>query len=95
MIFDVCPGADPLRNPRITEKVCPVCGNRIEVFSVDTEVACDRCGYPVLRDALLCTKWCRYAAQCGGIDRYQKLLGKRNGSNAQAQQVFTPPRTDL
>lgn len=83
MIFSGCPGADKLRNPTITEKVCPRCGNIIEIFSVDTEVACDRCGFVAYNDALSCAQWCEYAEQCIGPELYQKLVKDRKKKEEQ------------
>lgn len=40
MILEGCPGAARLKTPTWEEKICPVCGNLIEIFSIDTEVAC-------------------------------------------------------
>ena len=74
MIYNGCPGSDRLRNPTITEKTCPACGNTVEVFSVDTEVTCDRCGFTIYNDALTCAKWCPYAEKCLGTEMYQKLV---------------------
>lgn len=45
MLFKGCPGNDPLRKPEISEMSCPACGNEIEVFSIDPELICDRCGF--------------------------------------------------
>ena len=45
MILEGCPGAARLKTPTLEEKICPVCGNIIEIFSVDTEVACEHCGF--------------------------------------------------
>ena len=39
MIMDGCQGKP--RTPTIEEKICPNCGSTIEVFSTDTEVACE------------------------------------------------------
>ena len=33
------------RTPTIHEKVCPQCGEIIELFSIDTEVKCEKCGF--------------------------------------------------
>ena len=43
MIMDGCQGKP--RTPTIEEKICPNCGSTIEVFSTDTEVACENCGF--------------------------------------------------
>ena len=37
MIMEGCQGKP--RTPTISEKICPNCGNPIEIFSTDTEVA--------------------------------------------------------
>ncbi|MBR5023341.1 MAG: hypothetical protein IKY18_09195 [Oscillospiraceae bacterium] len=58
----------------INEKVCPKCGNIIELFSVDTEVACDKCGFVAYNDALSCVQWCKYAKQCVGEEMYEAMM---------------------
>ena len=58
----------------INEKVCPNCGNVIELFSVDTEVACDRCGFVAYNDTLSCVQWCQYARQCVGDEMYEAMM---------------------
>ena len=77
MIFSGCPGSDKLRNPTITEKECPQCGNIIELFSIDTEVACDKCGFVAYNDELNCIQWCQYAEKCIGKELYDKLVTSR------------------
>ena len=58
----------------LTEKVCPHCGNIIELFSVDTEVACDKCGFVAFNDTLSCVQWCKYAKQCVGEEMYEAMM---------------------
>ena len=41
----------------ITEKICPQCGNPVELFSTDTEVTCDKCGFVIYNDMLSCVQW--------------------------------------
>ena len=36
----------------ITEKICPQCGNPVELFSTDTEVTCDKCGFVIYNDQM-------------------------------------------
>ncbi len=64
----------------LTERVCPNCGNIIELFSVDTEVACDKCGFVAYNDTLSCVQWCKYAKQCVGEEMYEAMMAiaKRN-----------------
>ena len=72
MIMDGCQG-NP-RTPTIEEKICPNCGSTIEVFSTDTEVACENCGFVVYNDALSCVQWCKYARQCVGDAMYEQMM---------------------
>ena len=58
----------------LTERVCPKCGNIIELFSVDTEVACDKCGFVAYNDTLSCVQWCKYAKQCVGEEMYNAMM---------------------
>jgi hypothetical protein len=70
-----CPGAAMLRGtPTIAEKICPVCGREIEIFSIDTHVVCD-CGFIAYNDAQNCVQWCRYARDCVGEEVYERFRG--------------------
>ena len=66
------PGEAP--DPTIQEKVCPRCGNIIEIFSIDTEVACDACGFVAYNDTLSCVQWCQYARKCVGDEMYAHMM---------------------
>ncbi len=72
MIMDGCQGKH--RTPTIREKTCPVCGNTIEIFSTDTQVACDKCGFVAYNDALSCVQWCQYARKCVGDEMYERMM---------------------
>ena len=72
MIMDGCQGKP--RTPTIREKTCPVCGNTIEIFSTDTQVACDKCGFVAYNDALSCVQWCQYARKCVGDEMYERMM---------------------
>ena len=58
----------------LQERVCPQCGNIIELFSVDTEVTCERCGFVAYNDTLSCVQWCQYAKQCVGEEMYERMM---------------------
>ena len=58
----------------LTERVCPQCGNIIELFSVDTEVTCEHCGFVAYNDTLSCVQWCQYAKQCVGEEMYEAMM---------------------
>ena len=68
----------------LTERTCPNCGNVIELFSVDTEVACDRCGFVAYNDTLSCVQWCEHARKCVGDEMYEQMMGVLNARKARA-----------
>ena len=72
MIMEGCQGQP--KTPTIHEKICPQCGNIIEIFSVDTEVACDKCGFVAYNDTLSCVQWCAYAKSCVGEEMYEQMM---------------------
>lgn len=68
-----CPGAGNIRGtPTITEKICPECGEVIEIFSVDTKVQC-KCGFVAFNDMQTCVSWCKYARECVGDELYDRI----------------------
>ena len=72
MLMEGCQGKP--RTPTIHEKICLQCGNVIEIFSIDTEVSCDRCGFVAYNDSLSCVQWCKYAKQCVGEEMYRHMM---------------------
>jgi len=62
------------RTPTIQEKVCPKCGSIIELFSIDTQMACEKCGFVAYNDTLSCVQWCEYARQCVGDEMYAHMM---------------------
>ncbi len=71
-MFDGCQGKP--RTPTIIEKTCPVCGNLIEMFSIDTQMACENCGFVAYNDTLSCVQWCKYAKKCVGEEMYNHMM---------------------
>lgn len=71
-MLDGCQGKP--RTPTIEEKICPNCGSIIEIFSIDTEVACEKCGFIAYNDKLSCVQWCQYARKCVGDEAYEALM---------------------
>ena len=72
MLMDSCQGKP--RTPTIIEKTCPHCGSLIEMFSIDTEVACEKCGFVAYNDTLSCVQWCKYARKCVGDAMYEHMM---------------------
>lgn len=62
------------RTPTIEEKICPQCGNLIELFSIDTQIPCDKCGFVAYNDSLSCVQWCKYARKCVGDEMYEHMM---------------------
>ena len=83
MIMDGCQGKP--RTPTIEEKICPNCGSTIEVFSTDTEVACENCGFVVYNDALSWVQWCKYARQCVGDAMYEQMMNIAKNQKKEAK----------
>lgn len=83
LIMDGCPGAANLRTPTIEEKICPVCGSVIEIFSIDTSVTCDKCGFVAYNDTLTCVKWCKYAEKCVGTEIYNRIRAQMSEKEKQ------------
>ena len=62
------------KTPTIIEKVCPQCGHEIELFSIDTQMACEKCGFIAYNDTLSCVQWCQYARKCVGDEMYEVMM---------------------
>ena len=72
MIIEGCQGKP--RTPTIIEKICPNCGHEIEMFSIDTQMACEHCGFVAYNDTLSCVQWCEHARQCVGDEMYEAMM---------------------
>ena len=71
MIMEGCQGKPQIK---IMEKTCPQCGHEVEIFSIDTQVACENCGFVIYNDTLTCVQWCKYARKCMGDEMVERLL---------------------
>ncbi|MBR6825201.1 MAG: hypothetical protein IKM59_01505 [Oscillospiraceae bacterium] len=71
-MLDGCQGKP--RTPTIIKKECPQCGNLIELFSIDTQMPCEHCGFVAYNDTLSCVQWCQYARKCVGDEMYEHLM---------------------
>ena len=72
MIMEGCQ-ARP-KTPTIIEKNCPQCGQLIEMFSIDTQMPCEHCGFMAYNDTLSCVQWCQYARECVGDEMYEQMM---------------------
>ena len=71
-MLDGCQGKP--RTPTIIEKVCPNCGQEIEMFSIDTQMPCEHCGFVAYNDTLSCVQWFQYARKCVGDEMYETMM---------------------
>lgn len=62
------------KTPTIIEKECPNCGTLIELFSIDTQMPCEKCGFVAYNDTLSCVQWCQYAKECVGAEMYEHMM---------------------
>jgi hypothetical protein len=69
-----CPGADNIRTPTLETKICPVCGGDIDLFSIDMQGVCEKCGFTAFNDTKTCVKWCKYARECVGDELYGHIM---------------------
>jgi predicted RNA-binding Zn-ribbon protein involved in translation (DUF1610 family) len=73
-----CPGSDLIKSPRAEEIDCPGCGEAVEIWSDEAEVACPNCGTLVFREMpSACWEWCCSARECVGPDRYDRMIRGR------------------
>ena len=62
------------KTPTIIEKVCPQCGHEIELFSIDTQMPCEHCGFIAYNDTLSCVQWCEHARKCVGDELCEQMM---------------------
>ena len=77
-----CPGAENIRTPSLTTKICPVCGGDIDLFSIDMQGVCEQCGFVAFNDTKSCVKWCKYARECVGDALYERFMAKEAQAEA-------------
>ena len=70
MTYDGCQGK---KGPVLTEKLCPECGESIEMSSTDLCAVCDSCGFTVYNDLMSCVFNCPHARECIGEEQFSKL----------------------
>ena len=62
------------KTPTIIEKTCPKCGHEIELFSIDTQMPCEHCGFVAYNDTLSCVQWCAHAKKCVGEEMHKAMM---------------------
>jgi len=73
-----CPGSVNIKGtPEIIIKICPTCGNEIEIFTNELTAICGQCGFTAYNDMQSCISWCKYARECVGDDIYEQYIQKK------------------
>ncbi len=80
MLLNGCQGNKGIQ---IQEKVCPNCGNVVELMSSDVFVPCEVCGFTVYSDLMECVQRCSKAKECVGEAYYERLMAARAQWEAQ------------
>jgi len=44
------------------------------MFSIDTQMACEKCGFIAYNDTLSCVQWCQYARKCVVSEMYEVMM---------------------
>lgn len=83
------------RTPTIIEKICPNCGSIIELFSIDTQMACETCGFIAYNDTLSCVQWCQYARKCVGDEMYDHMMAIAASQKERAAHLRSAPKKIL
>ncbi|MBI4842933.1 MAG: hypothetical protein HY809_01220 [Nitrospirae bacterium] len=82
MLKDTCPGSREIKQPKPEDILCRRCGEKVEIWSDETESKCKKCGQPVSRVlGPSCIDWCAFAKECLGEDKYRKIKSGQSGKN--------------
>ena len=73
-----CPGAITLKDARPDYIACPHCGYEMEIWSDEPFARCPGCNLWVSKErGASCIDWCKAAAQCIGLEAYERLKRAR------------------
>lgn len=84
MLFEGCQGK---KSPEIQEKLCPGCGNPVELISTEVYARCEVCGTTVYSDLMDCLHRCPKARECMGDECYSRMLAARSQWQAQLAEM--------
>ncbi|MHB0876309.1 MAG: hypothetical protein ACYC5O_09730 [Anaerolineae bacterium] len=73
-----CPGSMRLREPTPEYTNCPNCNTEVEIWSDEPLARCRSCGFWLTHEVgASCIDWCSKAAECVGLDLYERLMKAR------------------
>ncbi len=84
MIWEGCQGK---KGVQIQEKICPNCGNEVEIMSSDVWVKCNVCGFILYSDLMDCVQNCPKARECVGDAYYERLMEAARQRQEQLEQL--------
>ena len=77
-MYHGCPGALRFKEPRPDYVRCPNCNEEVEIWSDEPLARCSSCGFWIAREiGASCLDWCPQAAQCVGLELYERLRKNR------------------
>ena len=44
------------------------------MFSIETQMPCEHCGFVAYIDTLSCVQWCEHARKCVGDEMYEQMM---------------------
>jgi DNA-directed RNA polymerase subunit RPC12/RpoP len=78
-----CPGAIVLKDARPEYIDCPHCGEEMEIWSDELMARCPHCHLWTSRErGASCIDWCKSAAECIGLEAYERLKHARPPEDA-------------
>ncbi|NPV07757.1 MAG: phosphohydrolase [Anaerolineae bacterium] len=81
-----CPGSLHLREPRPEYVECPNCQAEVEIWTDEPLARCESCGFWLTHEVgASCIDWCAKAAECVGLDLYERLKQRRPPETGQNQ----------
>lgn len=83
MLLEGCQGK---KGVEIQERVCPNCGNVVELMSTDIFAECEVCGCTVYSSLMECARTCPKARECVGDECYARLMAARRQWEARMEQ---------
>jgi len=69
-----CPGAKLFKEIKPEYLSCPHCGKEIELWSDELVIRCKHCGgFVSKRRGASCIDWCKFAKECIGAQKFERL----------------------
>jgi len=73
-----CPGAIVFKEAKPEYMACPHCGKEMEMWSDEPLARCPHCRLWVNKErGASCIDWCKFAAECIGLEAYERLRKDR------------------